>query len=249
MREATKTEARRSRNAYVPSASPVTVHDFVVDDCVSLFAHPVVAPVHGPLWSTYADETCTVYPITFSVGSPLTYLTHDTSTCPALKCAETSPGVVAQALPNVSPLTTGESVALPPVTLPPNPARSIAVSRVHTPLHRLFLCVLRMLGCSPATGCVRSQQAPGSGERLRRPRRTRGVRGTGSRGEAQGEVVSSHASTSAFGPVKRNYPSSRGVRSQDLGVLLYAGEALVERRPRMARPDQAANDAAGVLVA
>ena len=93
------------------------------------------------------------------------------------------------------------------------------------------------------------QQAPGSGEPLRFLRRTRGARGTRSRGEAQGEVLSSHESTSAFGPVKRNYPSRRGVLSQDLGVLLYAGEALVERWPRMARPDQAANYAAGVLVA
>ena len=249
MRDPTTTEARRSRNEYVPSASPVTVHDFVVDDCVSLFAHPVVAPVHGPLWSTYIDVTCTVYPITFSVGSPSTYLSHDTSTCPALKCAETSPGVIAQALLNVSPRTTGASVALPPVTLPPHPARSITVSRVHTPLHRLFLCVQRMLGCSPATRCVRSQQASGSGEPLRRPRRTRGVRGTRSRGEGQGEALASHESTLAFGSVKRNYPSRRGGRSQDLGVLLYAGEALVKRRPRMARPDQAANYAAGVLVA
>ena len=123
-------------NAYVPSARPVTVHAFVVDDCVSLFAHPVVAPVHGPLWSTNIDVTCTTYPITFSVGSSSTCLSHDTTTWPALgDDADTSPGVVAQSLPNVSPrtMTEGASVASPPVTLPSHAVRSITPHAMTAP--------------------------------------------------------------------------------------------------------------------
>ena len=108
----------------------MAAHFCLVDDFVSLLAHPVAAPIHGPYID---DDICTSYPTTDSVASSVICLSHDTTTWPAL--ASTVGYVLSQSLPNVSPRTMAEgaSVASPPVTLPPHPASSITPDAMTAP--------------------------------------------------------------------------------------------------------------------
>ena len=127
----------------------MAVHVCLVDDFVSLFLHPVAAPIHGP---ALPDDICTSYPITDSVASSVICLSHFTTTWPAL--GSTVGTTLAQFLPNVSPrtMTEGASVASPPVALPPHPARSITAHAMTAPA----AFPLRLLEPTPLTRLLRA---------------------------------------------------------------------------------------------